>query len=683
MIITCTLCSERKGSNKFCSSQKKAADSVCRACGKSTEVSTLYIAIDEQGKGDIHLFRDEQDATTYCSTIGALVQETKAFPSLMATRMGDPLQKVQVSGENPRKVYMVCLYDFRGCIADILTTTHREDTAKQFLKCFKLNGAGAFEAKNTYIRTAIVEDKLDNPNIATSRCHLSYSELRIRQRLALAPSDLPPNIDGMHMVLNERKVLFHEIGKLPTPQFYKCIKMLTASTIWAKPVEIHKWMLDDTLPCPSSICTLDNAVLLKLDRYVRRCKHSKQTANESEAAADAAGKTAPANMAEDAANLRKVSAQAAIRLASAPKPDPDNFFGMMDRARQIHEYLADFCWQTTGGAAAAAAGGGPPPAPPRSPPAPAGGTGAGGGLGSIRLAQSFFDGDGDQIFSVAEAASQCPTGMYFKVLGAKMVAGVDTSSMHAIKALDDDIWKAVLKTGPVDRMLRVLVTLEQVKLLRFSDSQKRNGQLAATITLVDTRNPNNRQIRYPLATKLDRQRFWAEFEAIATDALSEGTPTAVAGFTAELNLNRKKNWAGTDTESYGKAAKAATTTSALVLKTAPEDEQDDGESGTPLPQSWIKGDRTKLLCWTCGARARTKCSGCWKGRYCDAKCQTIGWKGGHKEECVGLGSRKAKRKEAKQLAFFLSTWPPHFQLTSANEKAAGTGAASLQEDQPA
>lgn len=175
MIITCTLCSERKGSNKFCSSQKKAADSVCRACGKSTEVSTLYIAIDEQGKGDIHLFRDEQDATTYCSTIGALVQETKAFPSLMATRMGDPLQKVQVSGENPRKVYMVCLYDFRGCIADILTTTHREDTAKQFLKCFKLNGAGAFEAKNTYIRTAIVEDKLDNPNIATSRCHLSYS----------------------------------------------------------------------------------------------------------------------------------------------------------------------------------------------------------------------------------------------------------------------------------------------------------------------------------------------------------------------------------------------------------------------------------------------------------------------------------------------------------------------------
>lgn len=251
-----------------------------------------------------------------------------------------------------------------------------------------------------------------------------------------------------------------------------------------------------------------------------------------------------------------LAASQATKTAAAPKAEPEKFLGKMERARQIHEYLADFCWRTTGvAAAAAAAAGGAPPAPPGPPPVPAGGMGLGGALGGSKLAQSFFDTG--NMFSVAEATYQCPTGMYFKTLGAKTVPGIDTSSTLPLKTLDEDARKAIQKTSPVDRMLRVLATLEQVKLLQFNDSRKQNAQLAATITLVDTRDPDSRQISYPLATKADRQRFWAEFKAIATDACSEGMPTGVAGFTADLSLNRKKNWADKNSEGYGKVASKA------------------------------------------------------------------------------------------------------------------------------
>merc|ERR1719272_229417 len=243
----------------------------------------------------------------------------------------------------------------------------------------------------------------------------------------------------------------------------------------------------------------------------------------------------------------------------------------MERARQIHEYLAEFCWRTTG-AAAAAAGGGAPPAPPGPPPGLQGGMdvdgtfGGGGGL-----ADSFYQGN-DSKFSVAEATFQCPTSMYFKTVSSKMVAGIDVNSQVPLKMLNEEMRKGVAKTSPVERMQRVLATLEQVKLLKYTDMQKHGGQLAATISLVDTRSQDSREVSFPLQTKADRQRFWQQFKAISIDTYLEGVATGVAGFVGDLGLNRKKNWQDAEMDQYKASQKTGGAATATKRKRKPSTE---------------------------------------------------------------------------------------------------------------
>jgi hypothetical protein len=105
---------------------------------------------------------------------------------------------------------------------------------------------------------------------------------------------------------------------------------------------------------------------------------------------------------------------------------------------------------------------------------------------------------GRNIFAVADATFNCSTQLYLSVLGPKLISQIDSKinlDTTPIKDLPEESKKVVQRTSPIDRLQRVLVVLEQVKLLRYTDTAKHTCQLAASITLLDTRNPTDPPVR--------------------------------------------------------------------------------------------------------------------------------------------------------------------------------------------